>query len=193
MTNAVPIPLTWQSGRSPDLDPRAIRRALRSFLAALGHARHSVSVLLADDAALATLNLLYRGRDAPTDILSWRYLDEDPAIAPPTDDDARKGGPGAEETQGPVLLGELAVSLERVRAQAAEHGWDAQTELLRLLAHGCAHLAGYDHQTKAADRIMRDVEVTLLEGVGLGGLYGQVRDDRPRRPPRKPVKSRGRT
>ncbi|MBI3993588.1 MAG: rRNA maturation RNase YbeY, partial [Candidatus Lambdaproteobacteria bacterium] len=163
MTRAAPIPLSWPRGRSPDLDPRVIRRALRSFLAGLGFARHGVSLLLADDAALAALNSRYRGRDTPTDILSWSYRDD------PAPDAPRTAAGGAPRAAAPPLLGELAVSLERVRAQAAEHGWDAQTELLRLLAHGCAHLAGYDHQTRAADRVMRDLEIELLPGVGLGG------------------------
>ena len=177
MTKAAAIPLTWQSARSPDLDPRAIRQALRSFLVALGFAHHGVSVLLADDAALAALNRQYRGRDAPTDILSWSYLESDPQRVDAT------AGPAATQR---LLLGELAVSLERVRAQATENGWDAQTELLRLLAHGCAHLAGHDHQTPAADRAMRDLEIALLEGAGVGGLYSPAPDTRRRRRPVTP-------
>ena len=51
------------------------------------------------------------------------------------------------------------------------NGWALQTELLRLLAHGCAHLAGYDHQTAAQERKMRKVEEELLERIGLKGIY----------------------
>jgi probable rRNA maturation factor len=70
-----------------------------------------------------------------------------------------------------VPLGDLALSLDRARAQAQDNGWPLQTELLRVLAHGCAHLAGYDHRTTAEERLMRGVEEALLEKVGLRGLY----------------------
>ncbi len=155
MTTPRRIQINWiPSGPPPDLDAAALGRALGLFLRGLGHGSRGVSVLLADDATLAGLNRAYRGRDAPTDVLSWSYRDDEAV---------------------PGLLGDLAVSLERVRAQARVNGWDAQTELLRLLAHGCAHLAGYDHATPDEDRVMRDVEIALLDAVGLGHLYDAAR------------------
>jgi probable rRNA maturation factor len=69
------------------------------------------------------------------------------------------------------LLGELALSLERAAAQAAENGWSLRTEVLRLLAHGCAHVAGYDHESEAEEREMKALEVRLLDALGLRGLY----------------------
>ncbi len=122
---------------------------LQRFLRRLGHGGRGLTLLLADDRALRALNRRWRGRDAPTDVLSWAYAD-DPAQP---------------------LLGELAISLPRAQAQAAANGWDLRTEMLRLLAHGCAHLAGYDHCTRAQDRVMRRVEERLLSAVGVRGLY----------------------
>ncbi len=144
--------MQWMTGAPPpDVDEAAVRDALRTFLDRLGHAAGSVSLLVGDDETLAALNAAHRGLDRTTDILSWSYLTpEEPA---------------------PALLGDLAVSWPRVTAQAAEHGWNTQTELLRLLAHGCAHLIGMDHQTPAEDARMRAVEEDLLAAVGLTGLY----------------------
>ncbi len=142
--------MSWAAGPPPELEEADLRRALEVFLAALGHAGRGLSVLMADDAALQALNRVWRGRDRPTDVLSWSYLDAGPA-AP--------------------LLGELALSLERARRQAAENGWGLRTEVLRLLAHGCAHLAGYDHETAAEERRMRAVEIGMLAGIGLRNLY----------------------
>ena len=78
----------------------------------------------------------------------------------------------------PPLLGELALSIKRARAQARESGWPLRTEVLRLLAHGCAHLAGYDHRTLKEDGAMRRVEERLLARVGLRGLYPAPRAKR---------------
>ena len=148
------IRISWQaSAPPPELDETALRSALEEFLAELGFGASGLSVLIADDEALRTLNAEHRGQDRPTDILSWSYL-EDAAASP-------------------ELLGDLAVSLERVHAQARENEWDSPTELLRLLAHGCAHLAGYDHQTEEGEKKMRAVEITLLERVGLRIIYSE--------------------
>ncbi|MCZ6842106.1 MAG: rRNA maturation RNase YbeY [SAR324 cluster bacterium] len=145
------IEISWQAGAPPpELEEAALREALTGFLAALGHGQSGLSLLLAGDEQLRSLNQRHRGIDKSTDILSWSYRQDEPS----TD-----------------MLGELAVSLERARAQALENGWDLRTELLRLLAHGCAHLAGYDHATDREEREMRAVEIAMLEGAGLRGLY----------------------
>lgn len=146
-----PIRIAWPDDRPPaELDPAEIERALATFLTELGHGGRGLSVLMADDATLRELNRTYRQRNRPTDVLSWSYLET--------------GGEGE-------LLGDLALSLDRARAQAAENGWDLRTEMLRLLAHGCAHLAGHDHADAAGEREMRRVEERLLAAVGLEGLY----------------------
>lgn len=147
-----PIQINWETSAPPlELEEAAISRALRSFLDGLGYSASGITLLVSGDAALAELNSTHRGNAATTDILSWSYRSAtDPK---------------------PELLGELAVSLERVRSQAVDHGWDAQTELLRLLAHGCAHLAGFEHRTAEEDEEMKRVELKLLEGIGLTGIY----------------------
>lgn len=127
-----------------------MREALARFLRALGHPGAGLSLLFAGDDRLRDLNFKYRGKELPTDVLSWRY--------------GEAGG-------GAGLLGELAVSLDRARAQARENGWDLRTEVLRLMAHGCAHLAGYDHETATEEREMKAVETGLLAAVGLREIY----------------------
>lgn len=159
-TRLSPIHLSWAAGAPPpELDEAALRDALERFLALLGHAGAGLSLLLADDAALRALNREHRGLDRPTDVLSWSYLEPGQAARP------------APADEPPPLAGELALSLERAAAQATENGWDLPTEVLRLLAHGCAHVAGYDHGTDAEEREMKAVEVRLLAAVGLPGLY----------------------
>lgn len=149
--------MTWQHGAPPpDLDEADLRRALESILADLGHAGAALSVLFADDARLQALNEAYRGLARPTDVLSWAY---------------DVGDAGALLGEDAALLGELALSLQRAAAQATENGWSLRTEVLRLLVHGCAHVAGYDHETDAQEREMKALEVRLLTELGLPGLY----------------------
>jgi len=77
--------------------------------------------LVSDDAELRRLNHEFRGHDIPTDVLSF------PAEAPGT-------------------LGDLAISWDRAKAQAAEHGHDVADEVRILMLHGVLHLTGLDHE-----------------------------------------------
>lgn len=144
------------SQQSIELTEGDLRAVLDRFLAELGLSDRGLSLLLADDPTLRELNLAHRGRDEPTDVLAWRYPDtEDHAPASP---DAK-------------LLGDLAVSIDRAREQARRNGWNLRTETLRLLAHGCAHLAGYGHDTEAEEREMLMRERALLKAVGIERVY----------------------
>lgn len=96
-----------------------------------------VGILIADDARLHALNRDYRGVDAPTDVLSF----------------ADDGAPGSFVSQpdAPRYLGDIAISYERVLAQAADYGHSPARELAYLAAHGALHLLGYDHERGPAD------------------------------------------
>jgi probable rRNA maturation factor len=116
-----------------------------------------VSVLVTDDAALHTLNRDYRNVDAPTDVLSFAAEEEEaagPAFVLPPD--------------APRYLGDIAISYERVVAQAAEYGHSPERELAYLTAHGVLHLLGYDHERGPADaNAMRMREEATMERLGL--------------------------
>jgi probable rRNA maturation factor len=116
-----------------------------------------VSVLVTDDTALHTLNRDYRSVDAPTDVLSFAAEEDDaagPAFVLPPD--------------APRYLGDIAISYERVVAQAAEYGHSRERELAYLTAHGVLHLLGYDHERGAEDAAaMRMREEATMERLGL--------------------------
>jgi|GEM_PF-107052 len=133
---------------------------LNSFLKTLGSAQSAVTLLLTDDVGIQALNREHRGLDRATDILSWSYLPPGWVLDTPRSRSA------------PVAhLGELALSVETAARQAHDNGWDLLTESARLLAHGCAHLAGLDHKTPAEERQMLAVELRLLDAAGFPGLY----------------------
>ncbi|MGK5092990.1 rRNA maturation RNase YbeY [Deltaproteobacteria bacterium TL4] len=145
------IEISWEEGFSLPLTEKKIQRILREFLRHLGHEQRGLNLHLTRDEDMRKLNLQYRNLDSSTDILSWSYWEEDP------------------ESE---LLGELAISTDRVKVQATQNEWDEKTELIRLLAHGCAHLAGYDHErSEEEEQRMLSVEIELLKMVGLEAVY----------------------
>ena len=92
-----------------------------------------VSVAFVDDEAMAELNLNYRGKVGPTDVLSFALEEGEEFIVP---DDA------------PLMLGDIIISAERAKAQAEEYGHALEREIVYLLVHGLLHLAGFDHDNE---------------------------------------------
>jgi len=110
------------------------RRALAAFLKQASEAARlngGVAVLLTTDARLRRLNREFRGKDHPTDVLSF----------PPP-----KSLTQALNGHRPAA-GDLAISVETAARQAREHDHPLATELEILVLHGLLHLAGYDHET----------------------------------------------
>ena len=112
--------------REAALKMRGLRDFLSQAQAAVG-LRGEVSVLLASDRTLRTLNRNFRKKDKATDVLSFPV------------DDFHGDGTGQ--------AGDLAISLDTAQRQADEHGHSLQTEVKILMLHGLLHLAGYDHET----------------------------------------------
>ena len=112
-----------------------------------------VSVTFVDDGMIQMLNRDYRGIDAPTDVLSF-----------PLDDDG-----GFEAVPGmPRMLGDIIISLQRARDQAAEYGHDVNREVMYLAVHGFLHLLGYDHDSPEEQKRMREQEERILRELDLG-------------------------
>lgn len=65
--------------------------------------------------------------------------------------------------KGEVALGDIVISVEKAKSQAAEHGYTLKAELDLLLVHGLLHLLGFDHELSAGEaRKMRQLETKLL-------------------------------
>ena len=136
-------------------DPdRLCRRAVSAVLERETKAPAEVSVLLADDALVTTLNRDYRGQDRPTNVLSF-----------PAGDPAWPGPPE------PALLGDVVVALDTVRREAEAEGRPLADHLTHLLVHGTLHLLGYDHASDDEAQTMEALEVELLAGLGVGDPY----------------------
>lgn len=137
------------------LELELVERAVATVLQAEALAGPvELSVLVTDDARLHELNRTYRGVDAPTDVLSFGDDGADSSFV---------GQPGA-----PRYLGDIAISFERVLAQAAEYQHSPSRELAYLAAHGALHLLGYDHERGPEEAAaMRVREETAMAALGL--------------------------
>jgi probable rRNA maturation factor len=114
-------------------------------------------VAIADGEAVRELNRRYRGRDEPTDVLS--FASSDAAVAfPSTPDEAPS-------------LGEVVVCLPVARSQAAEGGRELEGEIVHLVVHGMLHILGYDHEEAAEGERMKAREDEVLEALGYAGRY----------------------
>lgn len=125
------------------------------------HVAHpvTISVLITDDATLQRLNLHYRNIDAPTDVLSFA-----------SEDDSRSHAVSAlvNPTQTTRYLGDIAISYDRVVAQATEYHHSRERELAYLTVHGVLHLLGYDHERGEEETIhMRTREEAAMKDLDL--------------------------
>nr|WP_307725141.1 rRNA maturation RNase YbeY [Pararhodospirillum oryzae] len=123
-----------------------------------------ISLVLADDARVRALNATYRGKDAPTNVLSFAALDEADAPPPP---------PGA-----PLLLGDVILARETVVREAGEGDLAVADHVFHLVVHGVLHLLGYTHDTDEEAREMEGLETAILEAHGLRDPYAAAGEDR---------------
>ena len=125
-----------------DVDCTPFVHAAHQVLLALGLSDVELSILLCDDAFIHPLNRDYRGKDKPTDVLSFAMREE--------------GDPN-----DPVL-GDVIISVERAQSQASERGHPIGVELALLLVHGILHLLGYDHENDEEAQKMEMKEKEIL-------------------------------
>lgn len=138
-----------------------IRRVIRTALEAEGVTLPcEVDVLVTSDSGIHELNLAQRGVDAPTDVLSFPALELRPGEKPTAED--------ADPGTGLVPLGDMALSFERVAAQAKEYGHSNRRELAYLVTHSVLHLLGYDHLDEGEQKaLMRAHEEIIMDKLEL--------------------------
>lgn len=116
-------------------------------------AEWEISVLLTDDAAVQALNRDWRGKDKPTNVLSF------PASA----DDLPMGAP--------MMLGDIAMAFETVVKEAEDLGKPLSDHFCHLVVHGMLHLLGFDHISDAQADEMEPLEIEILDGLGIKSPY----------------------
>jgi len=120
-----------------------------------------INVVLTDDRGIWEINRAYRAVDAPTDVLSFPFNELTEGKFDPS-------GCERDPESGRILLGDMALSLERARAQGAEYGHGEAHEIAYLTVHSVLHLLGYDHLDEGArKKRMRAREKAVMAGLGL--------------------------
>ena len=139
-------------------DPQAVTRlsveAALSVVAERQSGDVEVSVALADDATVQALNRDWRGKDYPTNVLSFP--------APAT------------RTRGPRVLGDIALAYETVARESRDENKLFADHAVHLLVHGTLHLLGFDHENDSDAAVMEALEVEALARVGVADPYRGV-------------------
>ena len=151
----VVVEVVEQAARWPEEAEDWARRAVEAAFAVAPEAPPEdaeVSILLADDAAVQELNRAWRGKDGPTNVLSF------PAPAQPG-------------VQGPLRLGDIALALETLEREAGSEGKSLADHLLHLVVHGTLHLLGHDHEDEAEAKAMEALEVAALARLNVADPY----------------------
>ncbi len=123
---------------------------MEKVLRDLGCDDRELSILFTDDREMSELNLRYRAKEGPTNVLAFAMdesgTEENEYLPPPS-----------------VLLGDVAISIDRARQESLESGETLRQRVEALLVHGVLHLVGYDHEKNEEEAlVMEEMEKRLL-------------------------------
>lgn len=127
-----------------------IRALVRRAVAAVWDLKKAqVSLVLADDAFVHALNKTYRGKDCPTNVLSFPMPDS-------------------------VLKGDIVLSYDTVQRETVAQKKTFAAHLCHLIVHGCLHLKGYDHVCDEQAEQMETLEKTIMKEMGFKNPYESI-------------------
>ncbi|RUY84002.1 rRNA maturation RNase YbeY [Mesorhizobium sp. M7A.F.Ca.CA.003.01.2.1] len=152
----VDIGIAVEAGNWPDEASltRLVDRAVKAAFAETGVAgRSELSLVFSDDAHIQVLNAGWRGKDKPTNVLSF------PAFP------FAQGGPL------PPMLGDIVLAAETVAHEAVLEDKPVENHITHLVIHGLLHLLGYDHETEAEAEAMEAVERAALARLAIPDPY----------------------
>lgn len=123
-----------------DVDTRPLAVFVTTAVNSVHEARNVMpDVALVTDEAMVQLNENFRGKSRTTDVLSFRYPEE--------------------QFESSDSLGDIVISIEQAARQAAENELTLEAELKQLILHGLLHLCGYDHETDDGEMDEREIEL----------------------------------
>ncbi len=152
----------------PELAEIAERAADMALSVLPANARNcEICVMACDDARIAELNRQFRDKAGATNVLSWPAFELGAVNAgePP------RIPSGSNDFGGPLFLGDVAIALETVVAEANEASKPLKNHALHLILHGSLHLLGYDHETPEDAALMEGIESRAMIASGLPDPY----------------------
>ncbi|HVI06048.1 MAG TPA: rRNA maturation RNase YbeY [Sphingomicrobium sp.] len=155
----------WDSSRPWDT---IVRKAAEAAIAesafpqiALSRRPFELSVRLAGNEEMRALNAKWRGKDNPTNVLSFPLLDEEELL-------------GTNVIGPELLLGDIILARGVCLNEAAEKGVSFEDHASHLLVHGMFHLLGYDHEGDDEARDMEAREIRALNRLGIANPYEEA-------------------
>jgi len=121
-----------------------------------------MSIVLADDEIVRVLNRDYRGKDKPTNVLSFAFLDDESDSSPDPD--------------APLMLGDIVLSLDTLTREAVEQHKSFSHHLTHLVIHGVLHLLGHDHVNDDEAERMEALETRILDRLDVPDPYAHPPD-----------------
>ena len=135
-----------------DIDTSVFLPYIKKLKDTIDTQKGGLNIVFVNDLYIRALNKSYRGKDVPTDVLSFNY-----------DYDTGEDG----------LIGEVYISVETAVRQAKDHRHSFEDELSKLLVHGLLHLHGYDHEEDEDYKKMYELEKKVLGDIA-GDFLGKV-------------------
>lgn len=120
-----------------------------------GLGQSEVSVTFVTNEMIRDINREYRGKDQPTDVISFAM------------EELGEGETAIIGSSEPRMLGDIIISLDRTKEQAADYGHSFERELGFLAVHGFLHLLGYDHMTEEDEKKMFSRQEEILVSLGI--------------------------
>jgi len=141
------------SVRRSGVNANNLKRTARAILKSVGEPSATLAVSLVGDDEIRELNRIHRGKDRPTDVLSFPLAEASDPVG------------------GERLLGDVVISIETARRQAADYDASLEAELKRLLVHGVLHVIGHDHRQADERRRMKAEERRIAKAIGMPWPY----------------------
>ncbi|MFP4314287.1 MAG: rRNA maturation RNase YbeY [Alphaproteobacteria bacterium] len=149
----------WETAL-PDYD-HLVKKAVFSALAHINALENShnlpeISITLCNDSQIQKLNALYRGKDKPTNVLSFPQIDwsdENWHIEPV------------------LLLGDIVISLDTIEREAQAQNKSLANHFIHMIIHSVVHLCGYDHENDKEAEEMETLEIEILNDLGIENPY----------------------
>jgi probable rRNA maturation factor len=130
---------------------KVIRRAVAAAASAAATSNGEIAIVLTDDSSIRELNRQWRGKDQPTNVLSFPSAEPQPHT--------------------PVLLGDIVIAYETVAREALAEDKPFMHHLAHLAVHVFLHLVGYDHETDKEAKSMESLEVAVLGKLAVPDPY----------------------
>lgn len=173
----VAVKITVEAGDWPDrrkltaLAKRAISAAQKSLAPIADASRSELSLVFTDDARMRKLNKEWRGKDLPTNVLSFPQAGPTPAATSGRPALAQKSRKPAGSEESARLLGDVILSAETVAREAALARKPLVDHMAHLIIHGYLHLLGFDHEGEADAEKMEQLERVALRALGIPDPY----------------------